>query len=121
MEARSSRPTLSKLYQSSESKRNTAYDALAEEFEDDYSRLMKELIEIINLINPTRANKYRLRKLVIEYGYKCESLEDLKMCLNSLKLWDNCDETDTENKLNMKKDVVDCGCKSSENSIDENK
>ena len=121
MEARSSRPTLSKLYQSSESKRNTAYDALAEEFEDDYSRLIKEMIEIINLINPTRSNKYRLRKLVIEYGYKCETLEDLKSCLNTLKLWDNCDETDTEFKSTLKKDVVDCGCKTSEDSGDDKK
>ena len=56
MDHNSNRPTLSKLFQASESKRNTAYDALSEEFDDDFQRLIKEMIEIINMINPARAN-----------------------------------------------------------------
>ena len=105
-------PSLSKLFKASESKRNTAYDALSEEFDDDYQRLLKEMIEIVGLINPTRANKYRLQKLVVEYGYKCETIEDLKICLDTLKSWDNidvCDSSSDSLHVNVGKDEVDEG------------
>ena len=108
--------SLSKLYKASESKRNTAYDALSEEFEDDFSRLIKEMIENVNLINPARANKYRLKELVIEYGHKCESIEDLKICLNKLKALENCDELPKQ-KARRGLDVVDCGCEVSPDEI----
>ena len=101
--------SLSKLYKASESKRNTAYDALSEEFEDDFSRLIKEMIENVNLINPARANKYRLKELVIEYGNKCETIEDLKICLNKLNALESCGEP-VKGKSRRGIDVVDCGC-----------
>ena len=114
MDHNSNRPTLSKLFQASESKRNTAYDALSEEFDDDFQRLIKEMIEIINMINPARANKYRLKKLVVEFGYKCETLEDLKMCLNTLKCSDIFDETDNVQSAKGL-DVPECGSNISDN------
>ena len=78
--------TLSNLYRSSESKRNTAYDALSEEFEDDFCRLMKELIDISSLIGPSRVHKYIIKRRVIEYGDRCESIDDLRIILSKLKL-----------------------------------
>lgn len=106
------RITLSNLYKS-ESVRNTVWSVLSEDFEDAFNRLLKEGSNFqVKLIKKAIPRKSSIKELFIEYGYKLETLDDLKKCLDTLKMIDkSLDECDFEiDKSKISIDEGDCGC-----------
>ena len=91
-------PSLSKLYKS-EYVRKTVWTILTEDFEDSFERLMKECKQTgSHLEELAKINKCHLQQLVIEYGYEFETLENLKLCLDTLKEWNKMFAIDSEIK-----------------------
>ena len=85
-------PSLSKLYKS-EQIRNTVRTILSEDYEDAFGRLMKEATNVRSLlVDSAKLNKFNIKELVIEYGYQFETLEQLKICLDTIKVWNKIDE-----------------------------
>ena len=112
MEIKLERISLSNLYES-ESVRNTVWDVLTEDFEDTFNRLLKEGVNFHSkLIKKALPRKSMIQELVIEYGYKFETLDDLKKCLDTLKMVDkSLNECDLEiNKSKISIDESDSGC-----------
>ena len=112
MEKKSKRITLSNLYKS-ESVRNTVWGVLSEDFEDAFNRLLKEGSNFESkLIKKAIPRKSLIQELVIEYGYQLETLDDLKKCLDKLKIvdksLDDCNFEINKNKISF--DEGDCGC-----------
>ena len=94
MEKFSDSISLSKLYKS-ENMRNTVWDILSEDFDDNFDDLINEAKNIRSLlVKPALKNKCLIKELVIEYGFQFETLEHLKICLDRLKKLDTVDECD---------------------------
>lgn len=91
--SRREKPSLSRLYKN-ESIRQLIWDVLKEDFENSFESLLKDAKNVRSLlVKPAEENKSFIRELVIEYGFDFQTLNDLKECLDALKVWakDECD------------------------------
>jgi len=96
MEKSGTKPCLDQLYKS-ESTKNTIRDVLGEDFEESFESLMRQA-HLVKSLLMKNAKKYKneIKVLFIEYGYELETLENLKVMLDALKIWDEMDECNGE-------------------------
>ena len=75
---------LSNLYKD-EDVRNMVWTVLAEDFEMAFERLVKEAKSLRSSIGKIAINnKFKVKDMFIEYGYKMTTLNDLKVILDNI-------------------------------------